>query len=71
MTKVKHVKTKHAVHQLGSVWLWTMARKIMVKDILEFAEGLKEANAPLDGEVQFEKGHLHYESMTVEWETEE
>lgn len=62
----EHVKTKHRVRRLGSVWLW---RKIHVKDILAFADELREANAPLDEEVKFDQGHLHREAMTVEWET--
>jgi hypothetical protein len=65
----QHVKTKHRVRRLGSVWLWTMARKIHVKDILAFADELRAAAAPPDAEVKFDQGYVHREAMTVEWET--
>jgi hypothetical protein len=68
-TTPETVKTAHKVRQLGSVWLWTGARKIHVKDILEFADSLREAGAPPDTEVKFDQGYVHREAMTVEWTT--
>lgn len=68
-TTPETIKTTHKVRQLGSVWLWTMARKIHVKDILEFADKLREADAPLDAEVKFDQGYVHREAMNVEWTT--
>jgi hypothetical protein len=66
----KTIKETHRVRQIGSVWSSvTMGRRIMVKDILEFADALREAEAPGGLSVHFE-GHLFREAMTVEWTSE-
>lgn len=69
--KEKKIRTTHKVRQLGSVWLWTMARRIEVRDILQFADDLREADAPLKQPVEFETDQVHQTAMSVKWTTED